>query len=110
MVAPRLDRGAYQPHTNAMREFHVYILASHKKDALYVGVTSDLTRRLEQHRSGTDASFTRRYAVNHLVHLEVFGDPRDAIAREKRLKKWPRAWKVELIERGNPDWRDFAEG
>jgi putative endonuclease len=91
-----------------MREFHVYILASHKKGALYVGVTSDLARRLEQHRRSTDASFTRRYAVHHLVHVEVFGDSRDAIAREKRLKKWPRAWKLQLIERDNPEWRDLA--
>jgi putative endonuclease len=93
-----------------MREYHVYILASHKEGAIYVGVTSDLGKRIEQHRTSEVDSFTRRYAVRRLVHIEAFGDPREAIAREKRLKKWPRAWKVDLIERGNSDWRDLSEG
>jgi putative endonuclease len=91
-----------------MREYHVYILASTKHGTLYVGVTGNILQRLVEHRSKAVASFTRRYAVHRLVHLECFADPLSTIAREKRLKKWPRAWKVALIEETNPEWRDLA--
>jgi putative endonuclease len=90
-----------------MREFHVYILASRPRGTLYVGITSDLERRLAEHRSGAVHSFTREYAVHRLVHVETFADPLEAISREKRLKKWPRAWKLQLIEAANPEWRDL---
>lgn len=90
-----------------MREFHVCILASRPRGTLYVGVTSDLERRLSEHRFGAVHSFTRQYAVHRLVHVETFADPIEAISREKRLKKWPRAWKLQLIEAANPDWRDL---
>ncbi|WP_233998721.1 GIY-YIG nuclease family protein [Erythrobacter sp. YT30] len=85
----------------------VYILASQKSGTLYVGVTTRLIERIAEHREGRAAGFTKRYKVDRLVHLEPFGDINDAIAREKGLKKWRRAWKVELIEKGNPDWRDL---
>jgi putative endonuclease len=93
-----------------MREYHVYILASRPRGTLYVGVTSALERRLAEHRSAAVHSFTREYGVHRLVHVETFTDPREAIAREKRLKKWPRAWKLQLIEAANPGWRDLLEG
>jgi putative endonuclease len=93
-----------------MREYHVYILASRPRGTLYVGVSSSLEGRVAQHRAGATHSFTRQYGVHRLVHVETFSDPREAIPREKRLKKWPRAWKLELIEAANPTWRDLLEG
>lgn len=86
--------------------YYVYILASRRYGTLYVGVTNDLSRRLEQHRSGAVSSFTKKYSVHLLVHVEVFDDPESAIQREKRLKKWKRDWKIRLIEEGNPEWAD----
>lgn len=91
-----------------MREYFVYILASHPFGTLYIGVTNDIARRVAEHRSRAVPSFTRRYAVHRLVHVERFTDPESAIRREKRLKRWPRDWKLELIKRGNPGWRDLA--
>jgi putative endonuclease len=93
-----------------MREYHVYILASGPRGTLYVGVTGNVERRVTQHRAAATHSFTRQYGVNRLVHVETFSDPREAIAREKRLKKWPREWKLTLVETANPLWRDLLEG
>ena len=90
-----------------MHSYYVYILASQKNGTLYVGVTNDLVRRVYEHREGVVDGFTRRYGAKMLVHFEVFDDVRFAIGREKRLKKWPRAWKIALIEKDNPDWRDL---
>ena len=86
--------------------FTVYILASRTR-VLYVGVTSNLTRRLELHRSGR-VEFTRRYNVGRLVLVEGYASPAVAIAREKQLKGWRRSKKVALIEASNPQWRDLA--
>lgn len=85
-----------------------YILASYKRGTLYIGVTSDPLARLFQHRNDTTPGFTSEYHVKRLVHIEFFGDMEHAIAREKQLKNWTRQWKIELIEAGNPDWRDLA--
>lgn len=85
----------------------VYILASQKRGTLYIGVTSALVERILRHREGSVEGFTRRYKTNRLVHVEPFDDINEAIAREKALKKWLRAWKIRLIEEGNPDWRDL---
>lgn len=85
----------------------VYILASQTRGTLYTGVTSDLVKRVAQHRAGSVEGFTKRYKVRRLVHVEPFDDIEEAIAREKALKKWQRAWKLRLIEEGNPDWRDL---
>ena len=71
---------------------------------LYTGVTNDLERRVAEHKAGVGGQFTRRYHVTRLVHCEAFSDVRDAIEREKRVKGWRRARKIELIETGNPDW------
>jgi putative endonuclease len=87
---------------------HVYILASRKQGTLYIGVTSDLPKRVYEHRIGAVRGFTRRYGVKRLVYVETFEDIEAAIAREKRMKEWQRNWKVQLIERDNPDWNDLA--
>jgi len=87
--------------------YWVYILASGRNGTLYVGVTNDLARRVQEHREGAVPGFTRTYGVTRLVHAEPYDDIRIAIEREKRLKKWRRAWKLALIEEANPDWRDL---
>jgi putative endonuclease len=92
-----------------MRERHpaVYILASERNGTLYVGVTSALVQRVWQHRKHVVEGFTRDYGVDKLVYYEMHGTMLDAIAREKRLKAWKRKWKLELIEKANPDWLDL---
>jgi putative endonuclease len=92
------------------RNFYVYILASRIGGTLYVGVTSDLIRRTAQHRLKSVVGFTSKYDVVKLVYFEQFDDPENAIRREKRLKKWNRAWKIRLIETHNPNWDDLFEG
>jgi putative endonuclease len=91
-----------------MRNFFVYIMASKKNGTLYIGVTSNLARRAYEHREGLLPGFTRRYGVKTLVYAEVFDDVGYAIQREKNLKKWPRAWKIALIEASNPEWVDIS--
>jgi len=85
----------------------VYILASRRNGTLYIGVSSSLIQRIHQHREGTVDGFSSKYDVRRLVHFEEFDDITDAIQREKALKKWRRAWKLELIEESNPDWDDL---
>ena len=87
----------------------VYILASRPHGTLYVGVTSDLSRRMESHRWGSVPGFTEKYHVKTLVYFELHEDMREAIQREKRIKKWNREWKINLIERSNPTWGDLSE-
>jgi putative endonuclease len=87
----------------------VYLLASRPHGTLYVGVTSDLVRRIWEHRNDLVQGFTRQYGVHRLVYFERYEDVRDAIAREKQLKKWNRAWKLQLIREANPTWRDLYE-
>ena len=87
----------------------VYILASQRNGTLYVGVTSDIARRGWQHRSNAIAGFVRDYGVHRLVFVEFHETMEDAILREKRIKKWCRAWKLELIERDNPQWHDLYD-
>jgi putative endonuclease len=89
------------------RSYYVYILASRIGGTLYIGVTNDLVRRVYEHKSGTVEGFTKDYDVNRLVYFESFDDVEVAIQREKRLKKWPRVWKIALIEKDNPDWIDL---
>jgi putative endonuclease len=89
--------------------YAVYIMASRRNGTLYIGVTNDLARRAHEHRNRAGATFTRKYGVTQLVWYEHFADVNEAIAREKQLKKWERAWKLELIETMNPDWADLYE-
>ncbi|MDX7952963.1 GIY-YIG nuclease family protein [Lichenihabitans sp. Uapishka_5] len=88
---------------------HVYILSSRPFGTLYIGVTSDLGRRMVEHKTAVHAGFASRYGVNRLVWMEEYPRIVDAIAREKMLKKWRRAWKVALIEATNPQWDDLFE-
>ena len=85
-----------------------YILASRQRGTLYVGVTNDLPNRVLQHRAGTGSVFTKRYKAHLLVYYEPYDDVRDAIQREKSLKRYARAWKINLIEENNPDWKDLS--
>ena len=87
----------------------VYILASKPNGTLYIGVTNDLLQRIHQHRQATQDGFTQRYSVYSLVYFETFDSIRAAIEREKQLKKWNRAWKIELIEAANPYWDDLLD-
>ena len=87
----------------------VYILASQRNGTLYVGVTSDVARRVWEHRHGEIAGFAKRHGVERLVYAEFHDTMPDAIAREKQIKKWRRTWKLALIERDNPTWRDLYE-
>jgi putative endonuclease len=89
------------------QRYFVYILASKLGGTLYVGVTSNLVRRIFEHKSGVVEGFTERYRVHHLVYFEQFDDIENAIRREKRIKKWNRSWKVRLIEETNPNWTDL---
>ena len=92
-----------------MKQPCVYILASQRNGTLYIGVTADIVRRTWEHRTGLVDGFTREYGVHRLVYAEFHETMPDAIAREKRLKKWRRAWKLELIEKDNPSWRDLYD-
>ena len=87
----------------------VYIMTNRPNGTLYVGVTGDLSRRAFEHRDGLENGFAKRYGLTRLVYAERHDDIRDAIHREKRLKRWPRAWKVRLIVEGNPTWSDLSE-
>jgi putative endonuclease len=91
------------------RSYYVYILANRIGGTLYIGVTNDLIRRVGEHKLKLVEGFTEKYDVARLVYFEVFDDVEQAIHREKRLKKWPRAWKISLIEKDNPDWNDLYQ-
>ena len=89
--------------------YFVYLLTSKPYGTHYVGVTSNLDGRVHDHKRDLREGFTKKYGVHLLVWFEEFGDIQDAIAREKRIKKWRRAWKIELIEKLNPEWTDLFE-
>ena len=91
------------------KTYYVYILASKRNGTLYVGVTNDLVRRVLEHREGLVPGFTKTYDVKMLVHYEAFDDIGQAIRREKRLKKYKRGWKMNLIQQGNVEWRDLVD-
>lgn len=83
------------------------MLASRRNGTLYVGVTDNIQKRIYEHKHGLVEGFTKKYKVHSLVYFEIFDGITEAILREKRLKKWKRGWKVQLIERGNPYWKDL---
>ncbi len=91
------------------KQFCVYILASKRNGTLYVGVTSALPERVWKHKEKVPGGFTAQYGVDRLVYYELHGSAEAAIEREKRLKKWNRAWKIRLIEKHNPTWRDLYD-
>ena len=90
------------------RTYFVYILASRRNGTLYIGVTNNLENRVRLHKQGIGSKFTKKYGVSRLVYFEQFDDIRAAIARETRLKKYKRAWKMNLIQRENLEWSDLA--
>ena len=89
------------------KQFYVYILASRRNGTLYTGVTSDLVKRVWQHRNGEIDGFTKKYDVKRLVYYETHQTAEPDIKREKQIKKWNRQWKLRLIEEDNPDWKDL---
>lgn len=92
-----------------MKEFFVYMMASKKKGTLYIGVTSDLRKRVFEHRNNLIAGFTRKYEVHDLVWFEKHENAESAIIREKQMKEWKREWKIKRIVEQNPDWTDLYE-
>ena len=92
-----------------MKTYYVYILASKKNGTLYIGVSSNLMKRIYEHKNKLIEGFTKKHNVNKLVYYEETTDVTIAISREKQLKKWNRKWKLELIEKNNPEWNDLAE-
>jgi len=90
-----------------MKTYFVYIIASKRNGTLYIGVTSNLVKRVYEHKNKLVEGFTKKYNVHVLVHYEAIEDINSAIKREKQLKKWKRQWKIELIEKNNPNWRDL---
>jgi len=93
--------------SNTMKNYYIYILANRKYGALYIGVTNDLIRRVFEHRQGATSGFTSRYGIHMLVYFEQTTEIEAAIIRETNLKTWRRAWKIRLIERSNPEWKDL---
>jgi len=92
-----------------MKQYYVYILASKKNGTLYIGVTGNLLKRVSEHKNNLIQGFTQKYNIHVLVYYELYGDINSAIGREKQLKKWKRQWKINLIEKDNPDWSDLFE-
>ena len=90
-----------------MKQYYVYILASKKNGTLYIGVTNNLLKRVYEHKNNLIGGFTKKYHVHNLVYYEAYSNIHDAIAREKRMKKWERQWKINLIEKSNPSWKDL---
>ena len=88
-------------------QFYVYIMASGKNGTIYTGMTSNLVKRVWEHKEKLVEGFPEKYNVDRLVYYEIYEDVYNARTREKRLKKWRRAWKIELIEKENPNWRDL---
>jgi len=91
------------------KHFYVYILASKRNGTLYVGVTSDLVKRVWEHKQSFIEGFTKKYNVKALVYFESHENAESSFVREKQIKKWRRAWKINLIERKNPCWKDLYE-
>jgi putative endonuclease len=91
------------------KNFYVYILASRRRGTLYVGVTSDLIKRVYEHKSGLVDGFTRQYRVHRLVYYEIAENAEVALTRERQIKKWNRVWKLKLIEERNPEWKDLYD-
>ncbi len=92
-----------------MKEYYVYILASTRNGTLYTGITSDLVKRVWEHKAGAVPGFTSKYKVNKLVYFESHGDVMEAIKREKNIQAWKRLWKLRLIEEHNSNWIDLYE-
>ncbi len=91
------------------KKYYVYLLSSQKNGTLYIGVTSNLIRRIREHKEGKVEGFTKKYKIDKLVYYEVYGEVGMALYREKQLKKWKREWKLDLVEKENPNWKDLFD-
>ena len=91
------------------KKYYIYLLAGQRKGTLYIGITSDLIKRIYQHKNNQVDGFTKRYGVHSLVYFEEILEATEAIRREKQIKAWKRDWKIELIEKNNPNWEDLYE-
>ncbi len=109
IVTPGLSRGPQAAYSALMKTYYVYILASGRRGTLYVGVTNDLVRRVYEHKTGAADSFTKCYGIKDLVWFEATPDVEEAIRSEKRIKRWRRSYKINVIEEHNPEWRDLYE-
>ncbi len=92
-----------------MKQYYVYILASKKNGTLYIGVTSDIVKRIYEYKQNLIDGFTKAYDVHALVYFESYKEIEEAILREKQMKKWDRKWKIRLIEEKNPEWEDLYD-
>jgi len=92
------------------KQYFVYLLANKPYGTLYTGVTSNLIQRVYQHKEGAVEGFTKKYEIHRLVYYEIHADINEAILREKRIKRWRRQWKINLIEQTNPQWANLATG
>jgi putative endonuclease len=92
-----------------LKQYYVYILASKRNGTLYIGVTGDLVKRVYEHKQNDVEGFTKQYKVHNLVYYDTYGDVSEAILREKQMKKWNRQWKINLIEKHNPQWVDLYQ-
>jgi len=92
-----------------LKQYYVYILASRRNGTLYIGVTGDLVKRVYEHKQNDVEGFTKQYKVHNLVYYDTYGDVSEAILREKQMKKWNRQWKINLIEKHNPQWVDLYQ-
>ncbi len=97
-------------YLNGMRQSHVYIMSNYTRTVFYIGVTSNIMNRVLDHKKGSGSVFTSKYNTKYLVYYELFYDIRDAINREKQLKRWHRDWKINLIKSVNPEMKDLADG
>ena len=95
---------------NIKNQYYIYILANKRNGTLYIGVTSNLVKRVYEHKNNIIEGFTKKYNIQKLVYYEITDDIESAIRREKQLKKWNRKWKINLIENSNPEWRDLYFG
>ena len=93
-----------------MKQGFVYIMSNKPEGTLYIGVTSDIIKRIYEHKNNLADGFTKRYNLKTLVYYEIFDEIEEAIKREKQLKNWQRDWKIELISQKNPNWKDLYEG
>ncbi len=92
-----------------MKEYYVYILASKQNGTLYIGMTDDLERRMREHKAKEVNGFTKKHSIDKLMYFETFENSYEAFKRERQMKKWLRKWKLELIEKENPNWHDLAK-
>ncbi|MBA7563118.1 hypothetical protein ES708_04771 [subsurface metagenome] len=99
-----MDTSHYYKDEN---RYYIYILASKRNGTLYTGVTSNLIKRIYEHKNNLIEGFTKKYNIHNLVYYEITEDVNSAIAKEKQLKRWKRNWKIELIEKNNPEWKDL---